>query len=205
CFALFYDARTRAVTALNGSGRAPAQLTLDLVRSQGLSELPPYHAHTITVPGACAGWFDLIARHGTMQVADLLAPAIELAETGFAVGEITAHFWAGGLGRQGRVGNLEELSIEGRAPRAGETFRNPGLARTLRAVAPGGREAFYRGGIASAIVRVIEQSGGVMTATALAAHTSTWDEPISTTYRGIRVWECPPNGQGITALLALNI
>lgn len=205
CFALYHDAETRAVTALNGSGRAPAGLTLDRVRGQQLTELPPFHAHTITVPGACAGWFDLIARHGTLPMAAILAPAIELAETGFAVGAVTAHFWADGLVRRRGAANLDELSIAGRAPRAGELFRNPGLARTLRAIATDGPDAFYRGPIAAAIVRVIEDAGGAMTASDLSAHTSTWDEPISTTYRGVRVWECPPNGQGITALLALNI
>jgi len=205
CFALYYDASTRAVTALNGSGRAPARLTLDLLRGQQLTALPPFHAHTITVPGACAGWFDLIARHGTLPMATLLAPAIELAESGFAVGEVTAHFWERGLADQRGAANLDELSIDGRAPRAGERFRNPGLARTLRAIAADGPDAFYRGEIASAIAGVIEASGGVLAASDLAAHTSTWDEPISTTYRGIRVWECPPNGQGLTALIALNL
>jgi len=214
CFALYHDATTRAVTALNGSGRAPGRLTLELLRSErfidersesGGRGLPPYHAHTVTVPGACAGWFDLIARHGTMAMPAILAPAIELAEGGFAVGEVTAHFWAEGLEHQGGAANFRELTIDGRAPRAGETFRNPGLARTLRAIAAGGRDAFYRGEIAAAIVRVVEESGGVMAAADLEAHVSTWDEPISTTYRGMRIWECPPNGQGITALLALNI
>jgi gamma-glutamyltranspeptidase/glutathione hydrolase len=205
CFALYYDAATRAVTGLNGSGRAPAGLTLELLRGQQFAALPPFHAHTITVPGACAGWFDLIARHGTLPMAAILAPAIELAESGFAVGEVTAHFWERGLVSQYGAANLHELSIDGRAPREGERFRNPGLARTLRAIATGGPEAFYRGEIAEAIVSVIAQSGGVMAASDLAAHRSTWDEPISTTYRGIRVWECPPNGQGLTALIALNI
>lgn len=205
CFALYYEAETRAVTALNGSGRAPSRLTLDLLRGQGVVELAPNHAHTVTVPGACAGWFDLIARHGTLPMATILAPAIELAETGFEVGAVTAYFWEEGLARQRGAANLDELAIEGRAPRAGERFRNPGLARTLRAIADGGPEAFYRGAIAAAIVQVLQDGGGAMSGSDLAAHTSTWDEPISTTYRGIRVWECPPNGQGITALLALNL
>ena len=205
CFALYYDAATRAVTALNGSGRAPARLTLELLREQQITALPPYHAHTVTVPGACAGWFDLIARHGTLPMATILAPAIELAEGGFAVGEVTAFFWAQGLMTHQRARNLGELTIDGRAPRAGERFRNPGLGRTLRAIAEGGPDAFYRGEIAAAIASVIEASGGVMAASDLAAHTSTWDEPISTTYRGVRVWECPPNGQGLTALIALNL
>jgi gamma-glutamyltranspeptidase / glutathione hydrolase len=159
----------------------------------------------VTVPGACAGWCDLVERHGSMPMADVLAPAVRLAEEGFAVGEVTAHFWARGLERQKGATNLEELSISGRAPRAGERFRNPGLARTLRAVAAGGKDAFYRGDIAEAIVGVLQQNGGVMSAGDLAGHESTWDQPISTSYRGVNVWECPPNGQGITALLALNI
>jgi gamma-glutamyltranspeptidase / glutathione hydrolase len=205
CFALYYEAATRAVTALNGSGRAPARLTIDLLRGQGFTALPPFHAHAITVPGACAGWFDLIARHGTLAMPVVLAPAIELAESGFAVGEVTAHAWQLGLAQRPGAANLDELSIDGRAPRAGERFRNPGLARTLRAIATGGPDAFYRGELAAAIAQVIEASGGVMTTGDLAAHASTWDEPISTTYRGIRVWECPPNGQGLTALVALNL
>ena len=209
CFALYYDAATGAITALNGSGRAPARLTLDLMhdtlRRGALTELPPSHPHTVTIPGACAGWFDLIARHGTLPMAQLLAPAIELAENGFPVGEIISRVWAVGLTNLAGAANLDELSIDGRAPGAGEQFRNPGLARTLRAVAEGGPEAFYRGEIARAIAGVIQDAGGVMTEADLAAHTSTWDEPISTTYRGIRVWECPPSGQGITALIALNL
>ncbi|HET7506082.1 MAG TPA: gamma-glutamyltransferase family protein [Kofleriaceae bacterium] len=205
CFALYYDAQSRGLTALNGSGRAPARLSIELLRRQGLAPLPPFHAHTVTVPGACAGWFDLIARHGSMPMATLLAPAIELAESGFTVGTMTAHLWASGLITQRGAKNLDELTIDGRAPRAGERFTNRGLARTLRAIAAGGPDAFYRGEIADAIVSVIGESGGVMTAADLAAHTSTWDEPISTTYRGIRIWECPPNGQGLTALIALNL
>jgi len=211
CFALFYEARTRQVTALNGSGRAPAALTIDLVREQGLVNLQsqfsdPYHAHTITVPGACAGWCDLIARHGMMPMRDVLAPAIEMAERGFPVAPVTAYFWQRGAQRQlihspgGR-----ELTIDGRGPRAGEVFRNPMLGRTLRAVAGGGKEAFYRGEIARKIAETVQAHGGVMTVEDLAAHESTWEMPISTTYRGVRVWECPPNGQGLAALIALNV
>ena len=205
CFALYFDARTRAITALNGSGRAPARLSLELVREQGMTELPPFHPHTVTVPGACAGWCDLVEKHGSMPMSAIVAPAIRLAEDGFPVGEGTAHFWARGLARQGARTDMSQLAIDGRAPRAGERFRNPGLARTLRAIAAGGKDAYYRGEIGAAVVRALGDAGGVMTADDLAAHTSTWDEPISTTYRGVRVWECPPNGQGITALLALNI
>jgi gamma-glutamyltranspeptidase / glutathione hydrolase len=207
CFALFYDAKTRGVTALNGSGRAPAALTLDLLRQQGFAaELPPYHAHTVTVPGACAGWCDLVARHGSLTMRQILAPAIRLAEDGFPVAPLTSYFWQRGAQRQlvnSRGGR--ELTLEGRGPRPGEVMKLPTLARTLRAVAEGGKEAFYRGEIARKIAAAVQAHGGVMTVADLAAHASTWDEPISTTYRGIRVWECPPNGQGLAALLALNL
>jgi len=211
CFALFYEARSQRVTALNGSGRAPRALTIDLIRQQGLASSDhlirhPFHAHNVTVPGACAGWCDFIARHGSMPLADLLAPAIRLAEEGFPVAPLTAHAWAEIVEQQLKSApGGRELMINGRGPRAGEIFRNPGLARTFRAVAEGGKEAYYTGDIAHSIARTVQQAGGVMTVDDLAAHTSTWDEPISTVYRGLRVWECPPNGQGLAALIALNI
>ena len=211
-FALYFDAQTGEVTALNASGRAPKALTLELLHSQlkidhsQLTIPDPYHPHTVTVPGACAGWCDLIERHGRLPLADVLAPAIRLAEEGFPVAPITAHYWARGAANQlAKAPNGHELTLDGRAPRAGEIFRNPGLARTFRLVAEGGKDAYYRGPIAESIVRVLRDAGGVMSLDDLATHTSTWDTPISTTYRGYRVWECPPNGQGLAALLALNL
>jgi gamma-glutamyltranspeptidase/glutathione hydrolase len=204
-FALFFDASSRKITALNGSGRAPAALSIDLLRRQGLDPWPAHHAHTVTVPGACAGWFDLVARHGTMPMAKILAPAIRLAEEGFAVGQWTAQGWAGGLRLLAQSPGGRELTLEGRAPRAGETFRNPTLARTFKTIAEGGKDAYYKGEIGRSVASAVRASGGVMTAEDVAAHESTWEEPISTTYRGMRVWECPPNGQGLTALIALNI
>jgi gamma-glutamyltranspeptidase / glutathione hydrolase len=211
-FALYYEAATGQVTALNASGRAPAALTIELIQKDGLftnSQSPisnPYHPHTITVPGACSGWSEMVARHGCLTLADVLAPAIRLAEAGFPVAPVTAHFWKRGAERQlAQALNGHELTITGCAPKPGEIFRNPGLARTFRAVAAGGVDAFYRGEIAAAIVAVIKQAGGCMTLDDLAAHQATWDEPISTIYRGYRVWECPPNGQGLAALLGLNL
>jgi gamma-glutamyltranspeptidase / glutathione hydrolase len=206
-FALYYSATTKQVTALNGSGRAPAALTLDRLRKDGFStELPPFHVHTVTVPGACAGWFDLIERHGSLAMAEILAPAIRLASEGFPVGPITSHSWQRGAQNQLRSApNGHELTIDGRGPSAGEIFRNPNLARTFELVADGGRSAFYQGEIAEAIVGVIKEAGGCLSLEDLASHTSTWEEPISITYRGLRVHECPPNGQGLTALIALNI
>lgn len=207
CFALYYDAQTRQVSALNGSGRAPQALTLERLASEGYAhELPPFHPYTITVPGACAGWCDLIERHGRLDLAQVLVPAIRLAEEGFPVSPITAYFWGRGAERQlAQALNGSELTLSGRSPRPGEIFRNPGLARTLRTVAAGGKSAYYQGEIAAAIARVVRQAGGCLSEADLAAHTSTWQEPISTTYRGMTVWECPPNGQGLAALLALNL
>lgn len=211
-FALYYHAQTGHITALNASGRAPKALTLERIRSDfplapASFQIPdPYHPHTVTVPGACAGWCDLVERHGRLSLADVLAPAIRLAEEGFPVAPLTAYFWARGAERQlARAPNGVELTLGGRAPRAGEIFRNPGLARTFRAIAKDGKDAFYRGPIAEAIVAVLRQAGGAMALDDLATHTSTWETPISTTYRGYHIWEAPPNGQGLAALLALNV
>jgi gamma-glutamyltranspeptidase / glutathione hydrolase len=206
-FALYYSADTKHVTALNGSGRAPAALTLERLKRDGFTdELPPFHAHTVTVPGACAGWFDLIEKHGSLSMAEILSPAIRLAREGFPVAPLTSHSWQRGAQNQLKSArNGDELTIAGRGPGPGEIFRNPNLARTFEIVAGGGRSAFYEGEIAEAIVRVLKEAGGCMSAEDLASHVSTWEEPISVTYRGLRVYECPPNGQGITALLALNL
>ncbi len=205
-FALYYDARTQQISALNGSGRSPSSLSLERLQKEGMNELPPFHPYTITVPGACAGWFDLIEKHGLLPMNQILAPAIKLAEDGFPVAPITAHFWERGVNRQLKSApNGSELTIEGRAPRAGEIFHNRGLARTFQKIADGGRHAFYEGEIADAIASVIQQAGGCLSRADLAEHFSTWEEPISVDYRGYRVWECPPNGQGLAALLALNL
>ena len=211
-FALHFEAATGQVTALNASGRAPATLTIDLIKKAGLFRDPqspiadPYHPYTITVPGACSGWCDLVARYGRLTMAEVLAPAIRLAEDGYPVAPNTAYFWGRGAERQlARALNGHELTIEGRGPHAGEIFHNPGLARTFRKVAEGGKAGFYQGEIAEAIVEVIQKAGGCLSVADLANHQATWDEPISTSYRGYRVWECPPNGQGLTALIGLNI
>ena len=206
-FALFYSADTNRVTSLNGSGRAPAALTLDRLKKDGFStDLPPFHAHTVTVPGACAGWFDLIEKHGSLSIAEILVPAIRLAREGFPVAPLTSYSWQRAAQNQLRSSlNGGELTIDGRGPNPGEVFRNRNLAHTFEMVAQGGKEAFYEGEIAEAIVGVIQEAGGCMSAEDLASHVSTWEEPVSVTYRGLRVYECPPNGQGITALIALNL
>lgn len=207
-FALYFDAQTKQVTALNGSGRAPSSLSIDRLKREGLfaESLLPFHAHMVTVPGACAGWCDLIAKHGSRSMSEILAPAIRLADEGFPVAPLTSYFWSRGADRQLKSAlNGSEMTIDGRAPKAGEIFRNPGLAKTLSVVAEKNAEGFYQGQIAESIVRVIKEAGGCLSADDLASHVSTWETPLSVDYHGLRVYECPPNGQGITALIALNL
>jgi len=207
CFALFYDAKTKQISALNGSGRSPSALTLERIKQDGfVDSIDPFHPHSITVPGAAAAWCDLLAQHGNLSIAQVLAPAIRLAAEGFPVAPITAYHWRRGAKTQlANAPNGEELTISGHAPAPGQVFYNPGLARTFQVLAEGGKDAFYQGTIAEAIVEVIQKRGGVMTEEDLASHTSTWVTPISINYHDYRVWECPPNSQGIVALLALNI
>ena len=200
-FAIFYDAATREVTAINASGRAPAALTLERMNAANAAALGPNHGLWVTVPGCCAGWCDIVRERGSMSVAELLAPAVEAAEQGFPVGEVTAAIWERGLPQL----HSNSLTIGGHAPRAGETFRNPALARVLRRISDAGAAGFYEGEVARAIVAAVEASGGVMTLDDLATHASTWDDPLSAGYRGERLWQCPPNGQGLAALLALQI
>jgi gamma-glutamyltranspeptidase/glutathione hydrolase len=205
-FSLYYEAQAGEVTALNGSGRTPKGLTIDGLSRDGIhDEIPLYHAHSITVPGACAGWFDLIARHGRKGMGEILIPAIELAEEGFPVAPITARLWSASLGPLRSSPGGAAFMIDGRGPRPGEIFRNPGLAETFRTIAEGGAKAFYEGEIAEAIAKLVQAHGGTLCEEDLAQHASSWDQPISTVYRGLRLWECPPNGQGLAALLALNI
>jgi gamma-glutamyltranspeptidase/glutathione hydrolase len=205
-FALYYAAQFGKISALNGSGRSPTSLSLDTIKKNGMTELPPYHPFTITVPGACAGWCDLINCHGSLPLKTILARAIQLAEDGFPVEPVTSHFWKKAVERQLKTAlNGLEMTIDGRGPNPGEMFRNPGLARSLRLIAERGKAVFYEGEIAEAIVSACQQAGGCLSMIDLAGHISTWDEPISTSRGGLRLWECSPNGQGMIALLALNI
>ena len=204
-FALFFDSSSGEVTALNGTGRAPSSLTLDRLKKEGMDELPPFHPYTVTVPGACAGWCDLIERHGTLPLPEILAPAIRLAEKGAPIAPTTSYFWQRSAERLMEAVNGREMTIDGRGPNPGEIFRNPGLGRTFRKIAEGGKMAYYEGDIARSISNTLQKAGGCMTLDDLASHRSTWETPASITVRGYRVFECPPNGQGITALMALNL
>ncbi len=204
-FALFYDAKTRAVTALNGSGRAPAALSADDLRAQGLTEIGIHSPHAVSVPGAVAGWEDLLKRHGTMPMSVILADAIHYAEDGYPVHPVFAGGWERSEGMLRASPSVGEYLPNGRAPRTGEIARIADLAKTLRAIGEGGAAAFYTGAIAESIVATLQAVGGVMTLDDLKNHTSTWDAPIQCDYHGVTVIECPPNGQGIAALQALNI
>ncbi|MFN8387753.1 MAG: gamma-glutamyltransferase [Anaerolineales bacterium] len=145
-FALYFSADTKRVTALNGSGRAPSALTLDRLKTDGFaSSIPPFHPYTVTVPGACAGWCDLIQKHGSLSMSEISRPRSELARDGFPVAPITSYFWGRGVERQLKSAlNGHELTIDGRGPRAGKSSATPGLARTFETVAEGARRRFIR-------------------------------------------------------------
>ncbi len=205
-FALVYWSKTKELHGLNASGRAPRALSLDYFAKKDVKQMPQFGMESITVPGAFDGWVTLLDKYGTMKLADLLAPAIGYAENGFPVMEKTAEDWQAEVQTLKRTpASSANYLVGGRAPRAGEIFRQTNLAQTLRTLASGGRDAFYKGEVAKAIVDYCQKNGGFITMEDLAATKSDWVEPISIDYRGYTVYEIPPNGQGITALIALNI
>ena len=205
-FALVYWSKTRELKGLNASGRAPRALSLDYFAKKKRTQMPQFGMESITVPGAFDGWVTLLDKYGTMKLSDLLAPAIDYAEHGFPVMEKAAEDWAAEVQKlQKTPAAAANYLVNNRAPFAGEVFRNPNLAHTFRSLARGGRDTFYKGEIASAIAAYCKKNGGFISLEDLAAQKSEWVEPISTNYRGYTVYEIPPNGQGLTALLALNI
>jgi gamma-glutamyltranspeptidase/glutathione hydrolase len=205
-FAIVWDPRTNSLHGYNASGRSPAALTIDLLRSKGLDAIPARGPLPITVPGCVDGWFALHDRFGKLPMPDLLAPAIHYAEQGFPVSPVIAQGWAVNLKVLGDFpGTKEALSLDGRAPRTGETWRNPGLARTLRTIASEGRDGFYKGHVARTLASFVQQHEGVLSEQDLAEHKGEWVQPVSANYRGYDVWELPPSGQGIAALQILKI
>jgi gamma-glutamyltranspeptidase/glutathione hydrolase len=204
-FALVWKAEEKRVRALNGSGRAPAAASIAELKALGHRQMPETGPHSITVPGTVHGWETLLRADGTMPLSEVLKPAIQYAEEGFPVSDIIAYQWSINVAKLAERPSGQEMLLHGRAPRQGEVMRLPTLARTLRAVAEGGSEAFYRGEIGQKMAAFVQEQGGWLSTQDLASHTSDWDEPISTDYRGVTCWECPPNGQGIAALAALNI
>lgn len=200
-FALVWEPREGRLHGFNGSGRSPAALTIEAVRAAGHDEMPAKGPLTITVPGAVDAWVQLLDRFGRRSLADALLPAARTAEDGYALTEINVR------AIQASLPGFDEAarSVFDRAGSPGETFRQPTLAATLRRIADGGRDAFYGGPIGDGIARAIQAAGGVMAAEDLAAHRGDWVDPISTTYHGFEVATMPPNSQGITALMALNV
>ncbi|UNK44048.1 gamma-glutamyltransferase [Luteimonas sp. S4-F44] len=205
-FAIVWDPKTRRLYGYDGSGRSPQSLTLAEFARRGLTDIPSHGPLPVTVPGAVDGWFALHGRFGRRAMSDNLAPAIRYAREGHPVHEVIAYYWDRSVPRLSQwPGFTEQFTIDGRAPRKGETWRNPNLANTLQAIADGGRDAFYKGQIARTIGDYFAANDGFLSYEDLAAHTGNWVEPVSTNYRGVDVWELPPSGQGIAALQILNL
>ncbi|HEY3864020.1 MAG TPA: gamma-glutamyltransferase [Verrucomicrobiae bacterium] len=205
-FAIVYEAKTGKLYGLNASGWTPKRLSAVWLRGQGAASMPQSGIHSVTVPGAVDGWDKLLTRFGRKPLRDALAPAIRLAEEGFPVSEWVAAAWD--ISQTNLVNNDNAAATflpGGHSPAVGQIFSNPDLAASLKLIAAGGRDAFYRGQIAEKIVQCSKSLGGFMTAEDLADYSSEWVEPISTSYRGWTVYELPPNGQGIAALCMLNI
>src|SRR4051812_29977694 len=225
-FAIVYEAKTKKLYGLNGSGRAPLglsyeQMKAELARTSSPKHIPPRGFLPISVPGCVDGWAELHGRFGKLPFRDLLAPAIRYAEEGFPVTQYIAYLWGLGIRNakddklpgaflptycvNGAGRDANALIQDGRPPAEGEIFRNPALAHSLRLIAEKGRDAFYRGEIADAIDAFMREKGGFLRKVDLEKHTSTWVEPASVNYRGYDVYELPPNSQGIAALQMLNI
>jgi gamma-glutamyltranspeptidase/glutathione hydrolase len=205
-FAIYYEARTKKLYGLNAGGWAPSGLTPQLLRSRNQTRMPNTGIYSVTVPGAVKGWEMLRARFAKLPLSDLLAPAIFYAEDGFPVTDVIAAGWAEATQKLTEGPHAAEVFLPaGHAPKAGEIFRNPQLAGTLKLIAAQGPAGFYEGKTAAAILSVERELGGTMTAADLKDYQPEWVEPISTTYRGWTVYELPPNTQGIAALMMLNI
>ncbi|HWZ32718.1 MAG TPA: gamma-glutamyltransferase [Bryobacteraceae bacterium] len=206
-FAIIYEAKTGKLYGLNSSGWTPAALTLDVLKQRGITEASKLGVHRVTVPGAVAGWQALHDKFGTMNFDKVLAPAIYYAENGYPVTELIGGDWAGSTRRLiTQPGFKDTYMPGGKAPEVGEIFRNPALAESLKTVvAAKGRDGFYKGALAQKLISFLKEQGNVMTLADLAEFQPEWVEPISTTYRGWKVYEIPPNTQGIAALEMLNI
>jgi gamma-glutamyltranspeptidase / glutathione hydrolase len=205
-FAIYYEAKTGKLHGLNAGGWAPKGLSAAVLKAQGITNMPGSGIHTVTVPGAIKGWEMLRGRFGTLPMADLLAPAIFYADDGFPVSEVIAAAWNGSVKKLSADPNsAKTFLVDGRAPRAGEIHKNPMLAATMRRIAEKGVAGFYEGPTANAILALMREKGGTMTADDLREYQPEWVEPISTSYRGWTVYELPPNTQGIAALMMLNL
>jgi len=205
-FIMVYLAKEKKIVALNASGRAPYNLTREKVIEKGNRRMPQSGILSVTVPGAFDGWCTVLDKYGTMNIGEVLKPAIHYAENGFPVTEIIQGQWAGYARKlSAHPDTKKTYLVDGKPPEVGDIFVQKNLAKTLKILAKGGRDAFYRGEIARKIVKFSEENGGYFTMKDFADHTSDWVEPIFTDYKNYRLFECPPNGQGIAALEMLNI
>src|SRR6195256_2819033 len=205
-FAIVYDAKSGKYYGLNASGWAPAGQSIERLHGKGLREMPEYGIESATVPGSVDGWQKLVDRFGKKKLNELLAPAIQIAQDGFPVTEwIALHFAKEIDLLRNNEAAAKTFLISDRAPKMGEIFRNPDLAWSLRQIAQGGRDAFYRGEITKRLLALSARHGGSFAAKDFSDYSSEWVEPISTTYRGWTVYELPPNLQGIGALEMLNL
>ena len=205
-FAIVYDAKANKLYGLNASGWAPKALTIEALHKQGLREMPQAGVNTITVPGTVEGWQRLADKFGRKKLSEDLGAAIQTARNGYPVTEWVALYWATNTDYLRGDDEATKLYLPNdRPPKAGEVFRNPGLAWSLQQIADHGRDAYYKGEIAKRVLETIKRHGGVMTAQDLAEFSAEWVEPLSTTYRDWTVYELPPNGQGLAALLMLNM
>jgi gamma-glutamyltranspeptidase / glutathione hydrolase len=205
-FAIVYDAKANKLYGLNASGWAPKALTIDALHKQGLREMPRQGASAITVPGAVDGWQKLADKFGRKKLSEVLAPAILTAKNGYPVTEWVAAYWA--TETDYLRGDDEATRVylpNDRPPKTGEVFHNPDLAWSLQQIADHGRDAYYKGELSKRVLETIKRHGGVMTPQDLAEYSAEWVEPISTTYRDWTVYELPPNGQGLAALMMLNM
>jgi len=207
-FCLYWDAASGKLTGLNSSGPAPRALTPEFLHKAGYKTMPAKGIHSVTVPGAVEGWARMHERYGKLPWKDLFQAAILYAEQGFPVPEIVQGSWVDPVTLEKLQPDEESSRVflpNGKPPRVGQIFRNPGMAKAFRLVAEQGRDAFYKGEIAQAIISTSRRQGGTMTPEDLAGFSAEWVTPISTDYRGWKVYELPPNGQGMAALEMLNI
>ncbi len=205
-FAIVWDARTKRLYGLNASGRSPKSLSLQWFLNNGYRAIPSHGPLPVSVPGCVDGWFELHERFGELPMAQILQPTIDYARKGHPVAPTVAYYWDLSVPRLSEFpGFVEQFTIDGRAPRSGEIWRNPNLANTLETIARDGRDAFYRGDIARRIADYLKANGGFLSYEDLATHSSQWTDPVSTRYRDVEVWELVPNTQGIAALQILNL
>ncbi len=204
-FAIYWDAKTGKLTGLNGSGVAPQGLSREFLNKKDIMTMPGQGIHSVTVPGAVDGWYKMHQRFGKLPWKDLFQAAIAFAEQGFPVHEGVNEYWDSNSLVKNLNANNESARVFLPAPKTGDLFKNPDMARALRLLAEKGTDAFYKGVIAAAILQTSQHLGGTMTAQDLASFSSEWVEPVSIDYRGWRVYELPPNGQGFAALEMLNI